>query len=177
MNGQTVKQVVIAGGGTAGWTVAAALAQQLGALLDITLVESEQIGTVGVGEATIPTIRSFHALLGIDEKEFMRTTEASFKLGIAFENWARQGDRYIHPFGDIGKSTWMGDFHQMWLMARDRGFGGSLDDYCFELKAAEAGKFAVSDKSSINYAYHLDAGLYAAFLRRKFESRGIKRIE
>ena len=177
MNGQTVKRVVIAGGGTAGWTVAAALAQQLGALLDITLVESEQIGTVGVGEATIPTIRSFHALLGIDEKEFMRTTEASFKLGIAFENWARQGDRYIHPFGDIGKSTWMGDFHQMWLMARDRGFGGSLDDYCFELKAAEAGKFAVSDKSNINYAYHLDAGLYAAYLRRKFESRGIKRIE
>ena len=177
MQSQSVKRVVIAGGGTAGWTVAAALAQQLGPLLDITLVESEQIGTVGVGEATIPTIRSFHALLGIDEREFMRTTEASFKLGIAFENWGQLGDRYIHPFGDIGKSTWMGDFHHMWLMARDRGFGGSLDDYCFELKAAEAGKFAVSEKSGINYAYHLDASLYAGFLRRRFEPKGVQRIE
>ena len=152
MQNQLVKRVVIAGGGTAGWTVASALAQQLGQLLDITLVESDEIGIVGVGEATIPTIRSFHALLGINEREFMRNTEASFKLGIAFENWARLGDRYIHPFGDIGKSTWMGDFHHMWLMAKDRGFGGSLDDYCYELKAAEAGKFAVSEKSPVNPA-------------------------
>ncbi len=177
MQSQTVKRVVIAGGGTAGWTVAAALVQQLGALLDITLVESDQIGTVGVGEATIPTIRSFHALLGIDEREFVRATQASFKLGIAFENWARLDDRYIHPFGDIGKSTWMGDFHNMWLMAKSRGFGGSLDDYCFELQAAKAGKFATSEASQINYAYHLDASLYSRFLRQKFEASGIKRIE
>ena len=93
MQDQTVKRVVIAGGGTAGWTVASALAAQLGALLEITLVESDEIGTVGVGEATIPTFRSFHALLGIDEREFMRATEASFKLGISFENWDRLGDR------------------------------------------------------------------------------------
>ena len=177
MHDQPVKRVVIAGGGTAGWTVAAALAQQLGSLLDITLVESDEIGTVGVGEATIPTFRSFHALLGIDEREFMRNTEASFKLGIAFENWGRQGDRYIHPFGDVGKSTWMSDFHHMWLMAKARGFGGSIDDYCFELQAAEAGKFAVTEKSPINYAYHLDATLYAAFLRKRFEAKGVKRIE
>jgi tryptophan 7-halogenase len=177
MQGQPVRRVVIAGGGTAGWTVAAALAQQLGPLLDITLVESDEIGTVGVGEATIPTIRTFHALLGVDEREFMRDTQASFKLGIAFENWARPGDRYIHAFGDIGKSTWMGDFHNMWLMAKAQGFGGELGDYCFELQAAEAGKMALSEKVPINYAFHLDASLYAGFLRRKFEAKGIKRVE
>ena len=177
MQSQSVKRVVIAGGGTAGWTAAAALVQQLGPLLDITLVESDEIGTVGVGEATIPTIRTFHALLGVDEREFMRATQASFKLGIAFENWGRPGDRYIHAFGDIGKSTWMGDFHNMWLMAKSRGFGGELGDYCFELQAARAGKFVLSEASQINYAYHFDASLYAAFLRQKFESRGVKRIE
>lgn len=177
MQGQSVKRVVIAGGGTAGWTAAAALVQQLGPLLDITLVESRDIGTVGVGEATIPTIRTFHALLGIDEREFMRATQATFKLGIAFENWGRPGDRYMHAFGDIGKSTWMGDFHNMWLMAKAAGFGGKLGDYCFELQAAEAGKFAISEGSQINYAYHFDASLYAGFLREKFEPAGIKRIE
>ena len=114
---QVVRRVVIAGGGTAGWTAAAALAQQLGPLLEIALVESDEIGTVGVGEATIPTIRTFHALLGLDEREFMSETQATFKLGIGFENWRQLGDRYIHAFGDIGKSTWMGDFHNMWLMA------------------------------------------------------------
>jgi tryptophan halogenase len=169
--------VVVAGGGTAGWTAAAALAKQLGSLLDITLVESDQIASFGVGEATIPTVRSFHALLGIDEREFMRATQATFKLGIAFENWARRGDRYIHPFGDVGKSTWMGDFHNMWLMAKAGGFGGELDDYCFELKAADAGKFALLDTIQINYAYHLDAGLYGRFLRQKFEDNGVRRVE
>ena len=145
VHGQSLTRVVIAGGGTAGWTAAAALAQQLGPLLDITLVESEEIGTVGVGEATIPTIRTFHTLLGLDEREFMRATQASFKLGIAFENWARAGDRYIHAFGDIGKTTWMGGFHNMWLMAKAAGFGGELGEYCVEYQAAEAGKFAISE--------------------------------
>lgn len=177
MQNQPVKRVVIAGGGTAGWTVASALAQQLGQLLDITLVESDEIGTVGVGEATIPPIRSFHALLGVDEREFMRATQATFKLGIAFENWTRSGDRYLHAFGEIGKTSWMGEFHNLWLMGKAGGYGGELGDYCFESQAAEAGKFAISKSPPINYAFHLDAGLYAGFLRRKFEPRGIRRVE
>ena len=174
---QTIKRVVIAGGGTAGWTAAAGLAQQLGPLLDITLVESEEIGTVGVGEATIPTIRSFHALLGLDEREFMRATQASFKLGIGFDDWARQGDRYIHAFGNIGKSTWMGGFHNMWLHAKAAGFGDEIGDYCLEYQASLAGKFGISEQAPINYAFHFDASLYARYLRSKYEPRGVKRIE
>ena len=103
MAAQQLRKVVIAGGGTSGWCAAAALAQQFGPLLDITLIESEEIGTVGVGEATFPTIRTFHKLLDIDEREFLRVTRGSIKLGISFENWARRGDRYIHSFGVIGK--------------------------------------------------------------------------
>lgn len=174
---QQVQKVVIAGGGTAGWIAAATLSSQLGKLLDITLVESDAIGTVGVGEATIPTHKAFHRLLGINEQEFMRATRASFKLGIAFENWGQLGDRYFHSFGQIGKSTWMGDFQHMWHHARSEGWGGDLDDYCFELQAAEAGRFATSDKATINYAYHLDASLYAKFLRDFSERKGAKRIE
>jgi tryptophan halogenase len=175
--GKPVKRVVIAGGGTAGWTAAAGLAQQLGPLLDITLVESDEIGTVGVGEATIPTIRSFHSLIGLDEKEFMRATQATFKLGISFENWGQQGDRYIHPFGDVGKSTWMADFHHVWLMAQAAGFGGPIGDYCLEHEAADAGKFALAKSPALNYAYHLDASGYAGLLRSKFEPRGVRRVE
>lgn len=177
MDGQVVRRVVIAGGGTAGWTVAAALAKQLGRLLEITLVESDAIGTVGVGESTIPTVRSFHSLLGLDEREFVCATQASFKLGIEFRDWARIGDRYFHSFGQIGRSTWMGDFHQMWLQARAEGFDGELGDYCFELQAAEAGRFATGEKVSLNYAYHLDATAYGKFLRRLSEPMGVKRIE
>ena len=177
MDGQTVKRVVIAGGGTAGWTVAAALARQLGRLLEITLVESDQIGTVGVGESTIPTARTFHQLLGIDEREFVCATQASFKLGIEFRDWARIGDRYFHSFGQIGRSTWMGDFQHMWLHARAQGFGGPLGDYCLELQAAEQGKFVTSEKGPLNYAYHLDATAYGQFLRRWSEPLGVSRIE
>ena len=177
MQGQAIKRVVIAGGGTAGWIAAAALARQLGPLLDITLVESDAIGTVGVGEATIPTHRTFHHLMGIDERDFMRATKATFKLGIAFENWAREGDRYIHSFGQIGKPTWMGDFHNIWLEARAAGLADDLSAYCFELQAAEAGKFATSDQARINYAYHLDATVYAAYLRKLAEGHGVRRVE
>lgn len=168
---------MITGGGTAGWVTAAALAQQFGQLLDLTLVESEEIGTVGVGEATFPSILAFHRLLDLDEREFMRAAKASFKLGISFENWGGLGDRYMHAFGTIGRSTWMGDFQHFWLAAREEGFGGELGDYCFERKAAEQGKFAFSDKMQINYAYHFDAGLYAAFLRARSEKQGVKRVE
>lgn len=174
---QTVRKVVIAGGGTAGWVTAAMLSSQLGRLLDITLIESDQIGTVGVGEATIPTHKTFHDFLKIDEREFMRATRASFKLGIAFEDWGRLGDRYIHSFGTIGPSNWMGDFQHMWLHAKSEGWGGALDDYCFELQAAEAGKFTTMKKGGLNHAYHLDASLYARFLRTYSEKRGVKRVE
>lgn len=172
-----VHKVVIAGGGTAGWVAAATLSSQIGSLLDITLVESDHIGTVGVGEATIPTHKAFHRLLGIDEQEFMRATRASFKLGIAFKDWGQLGDRYIHSFGTIGPSTWMGDFQHMWYQAQAEGFGGDLDDYCLELQAAEAGKFSKSENAKLNYAYHLDSSLYAKFLRRFSEARGVTRVE
>jgi len=171
-------RVVIAGGGTAGWLTAYSLVKRLGNLLEITLVESDQIGTVGVGEATIPTMRAFHQLVEIDEREFMRATQATFKLGIAFENWGAPGESYSHSFGVIGQSTWMAEFHQYWMEARANGFGGSLEDYCLELKAAKAGKFAVkAGNTPLNYAFHLDATAYAGFLRRKGESLGVQRIE
>jgi tryptophan halogenase len=171
------QRVVIAGGGTAGWIAAAALGTQLGPLIDITLIESEEIGTVGVGESTIPTAKSFHRLIGLDEQQFMRDTQSTFKLGILFEDWARIGDRYIHSFGTIGKSTWMAEFHHIWMAARAEGVAGDLGDYCFELQAAKACRFATSNESKLNYAYHLDAGRYARFLRGFVEGRGVKRIE
>jgi tryptophan halogenase len=174
---QKVKKVVIAGGGTSGWITAAALTEQLGELLDITLIESDEIGTVGVGEATFPTIRTFHKLLGLDEQEFLRATRGSIKLGISFENWARRGDRYIHSFGTIGKGSFIGDFHHFWLAAKADGFGGELEDYCFELQAAKAHKFFTSEMSKISYAYHFDASLYARYLRDRCEPTGVKRIE
>jgi len=174
---QIVKKVVIAGGGTAGWLAAAALVKQLGGLLDITLIESDEIGTIGVGESTIPTVRAFHSMLGIDEREFMRATQSSFKLGISFENWGAIGDRYFHSFGVLGKSTWMADFHHFWLQARAEGHAGALGDYCFELQAAVADKFATGENAQINYAYHLDATAYARFLRAMSEPDGVKRVE
>lgn len=177
MNNSNIKKVVIAGGGTAGWIAAAALSKQLGPLLQIELVESDAIGTVGVGEATIPTVCSFHALLGIDEAEFMRETQATFKLGIEFENWGERGDRYVHAFGQVGKSNWMGEFHQFWLHAKSLGFGGDIGDYCFETQALNSGKFSISEKPALNYAYHLDATRYAQFLRRFSEARGVVRTE
>jgi len=178
MAGGTEKpKVVIAGGGTAGWVTAAALSSQLGGLLDITLVESDQIGTVGVGEATIPTHRTFHSLIGADEVEFMRAARATFKLGIQFENWGALGDSYIHSFGQIGKAPWMVNFHHLWMQAKADGFESDLGDYCLELRAAEAGKFAISDKLNLNYAYHLDASLYAQFLRKHSERHGVRRVE
>ena len=177
MDQAPIRRVVIAGGGTAGWIAAAALAKLLGPLIEITLVESDEIGTIGVGESTIPTARTFHQLLGIDERAFLRDTRSTFKLGIAFENWAREGDRYIHSFGQIGRSTWMGDFHHFWLEARAEGWGGDLGDYCLELQAAQAGRFAIPEQGHINYAYHLDAGLYARFLRDFAEPLGARRVE
>lgn len=173
-----VRKVVIAGGGTAGWVTAAALSRQLGDMIDIQLVESDEIATVGVGEASIPTMPTFHRLLRIDEQEFMRASNATFKLGISFENWEALGQKYLHSFGETGKDTWVADFHHFWLRARELGFGGEFGDYCLELQAALADKFALSKGTGgLNYAYHLDAGLYAAFLRRISEAAGVTRTE
>jgi len=176
MNAKT--KVVVAGGGTAGWLTAFSLVTRLGKLLDITLVESDQIGTVGVGEATIPTMRTFHGLIGIDEKEFMAATQATFKLGIQFDNWGQQGDSFFHSFGEIGQRSWMAEFHEFWMEAKAQGFGGSLDEYCLELKAAKANKFSTMvGKKPVNFAYHMNATAYAAYLRQKSEKAGVKRIE
>ena len=171
-------RVVVAGGGTAGWLTAYNLVKRFNNSLEVTLVESEQIGTVGVGEATVPTILSFHQIFGIDEREFMKATQATFKLGIVFENWGAQGDRYAHSFGEMGQGNWLVEFHQYWLEAHANGFGGKLDDYCLELKAADAGKFAkMADKTPLTYAFHLNATAYAALLRQKSEALGVRRIE
>jgi tryptophan halogenase len=172
-----VRKVVIAGGGTAGWVTAMTLSSQFGKLLDITLVESEEIGTVGVGESTVPPIVSFHKLLGIDERNFMTECAATFKVGIWFENWARIGDQYIHPFGRHGQSTWVADFYHFWLHARSRGLKTPLGEYCYEWLAAMKNKFALRENPRINYAYHFDAALYARYLRKLSEPKGVRRIE
>nr|WP_295660595.1 tryptophan halogenase family protein [Polymorphobacter sp.] len=176
--GKRVERVVIAGGGTAGWVAAAALVKQLGPLISITLVESEEIGTIGVGESTIPTARAFHELLGIYEDAFMRAAQATFKLGISFENWGRDGARYFHPFGSVGRSTWMGDFQHFWLEARRQGLtNADYGEFSFEQNAALAGRFALEGKPQLAYAYHLDAGGYTRFLRSLAESAGVRRVE
>jgi tryptophan 7-halogenase len=178
-----VKKVVIVGGGTAGWMTAAMMAKQLGKKLDITLVESAAIGTIGVGEATIPPIQLFNNVLGLDENEFVKKTQATFKLGIEFQNWGQIGDRYMHTFGTIGKDVGMIQFYQYWLRARREGVATDLWDYSFNYQAAMAGKFARLDKvpdsplSGITYAFHFDAGLYAQFLSGLAKSFGVKRRE
>lgn len=177
MTGRAPTRVVIAGGGTAGWVAATALVRQLGGLVDVTLVESDEIGTVGVGESTIPTIRTFHDFIGVDEAAFVRATGATFKLGIAFEGWGQQGDAYFHPFGSVGRSTFVADFHHFWLEAKARGIGGDYGDYSLERAAALAGRFATDADRTLAYAYHLDATAYARFLRDIAEGAGCRRIE
>lgn len=178
MQTNEVKKVVIAGGGTAGWIAAAALSKQLGKLIEVVLVESEQIGTVGVGEATIPPMRTFHSLLGIDEQEFMRETQAVFKLAISFKNWGNIGEHYIHPFGSVtGQGSFLADFQHFWLYGKSKGINAEFGEYSLEVQAAKAHKFATSKNSSINYAYHLDATRYARYLRKFSEKLGAKRIE
>jgi tryptophan halogenase len=177
MSGWPLSRIVIAGGGTAGWMAAAALAKTLGRFANILLVESDAIGTIGVGESTIPPIRTFNNVLGIDEAEFMRTTQATFKLGIEFENWRRQGDRYFHSFGITGKDHWSAGFQHFWLNGLERGHDDPYDVYCLELMAAYAGKFAHLPDNALNYAYQLDSNLYAGFLRKMAERDGAVRQE
>lgn len=177
MQNNAIKKVVIAGGGTAGWVAAAALSKKLGELVDVVLVESEQIGTVGVGEATIPPMRTFHSLLGIDEQEFMRATEAVFKLGISFKNWGQVGDEYFHPFGTTGQSSFLADFQHFWLYGKSKGVDADFGEYNLETQAALTNKFALSKNDLISFAYHLDATRYAQYLRQFSEKLGAKRIE
>ena len=163
---------------------AAALSRVLAGLpTRITLIESEEIGTVGVGEATIPPIQIFNRMLGIDEAEFVRETRGSFKLGIQFVDWFRRGHGYFHPFGRFGHDFGAVPFHQQWLAARAAGDETPLGAYCLSDAAARRGRFALPARddrsvwSTYGYAYHFDAGLYAAFLRRRAEAAGVHRIE
>jgi tryptophan halogenase len=172
-----IKKVVIAGGGTAGWMAAAALSKLIGNNLEVSLIESDEIPTVGVGEATIPTLHIFHQLLGIGEQEFMAATNATFKLGISFENWRDVSKDYIHSFGFLGQGCWAAGFQHFWLKGRERGIASDIGDYVPEHLGAREGKFAVLAGQELNHAYHLDAGLYAKFLRKIAEKHRTKRIE
>jgi tryptophan halogenase len=180
---QQIKKVVILGGGTAGWISASLLVKVLGRVLDITLVESDDIGIVGVGEATIPPIINFNAALGLNEKAFLRETQGTIKLGIQFENWGKVGDRYMHAFGSIGKEFPFCSFHHFWLRSQQLGMGFNFWDFSLGYQASTQNKFGKLDRiegvnlPGLSYAYHFDAGLYAQCLRRFSENLGVKRIE
>jgi tryptophan 7-halogenase len=182
-NDRSIRSIIIVGGGSAGWMTAAALSSALNGNCAITLIESEEIGTVGVGEATIPPIRTFNEMLGIDERDFVKATQGSFKLGIEFVDWATLGHRYFHPFGPHGRQFDMVPQHQYWLKARAEGDTSNLDDHSMAWQMAKAGRFAPPSPdqrnvmSTFDYAYHFDAGLYARFLRSYSEQRGVTRIE
>jgi tryptophan halogenase len=173
----TIKKVVIAGGGTAGWMAAASLSKLIGNNLEISLIESDEIPTVGVGEATIPTLLFFNKMLGISEKDFMVATHGTFKLGIKFENWRDVGKDYLHAFGATGKNFWAAGFHNFWIKGRELGINHGFGDYCLERAAAEAGKFTHLPNNGLSYAYHLDATSYGQFLRKFSEKLGVRRIE
>lgn len=177
MNNKAIKNVVIAGGGTAGWMAAASLSKLLGKAINVTLVESDDIPTVGVGEATIPTLHIFHSLLGINEAEFMAATNATFKLGISFENWRDVNKDYIHSFGFLGQDCWACGFQHFWLKGLQKGMVSEIGDYCPEHLASREGRFAVLANQDLNHAYHLDAGLYAKFLQKIAFKHGCERIE
>ncbi|WP_293751464.1 tryptophan halogenase family protein [uncultured Paraglaciecola sp.] len=184
MANNNIKTIAIIGGGTAGWMTAAALSKMLlPENVTVKLVESEQIGTVGVGEATIPDIANFNLMLGINEQEFLIATKGTFKLGIEFRDWGKLGDKYFHPFGGHGVDMNGIDFHQYWLHSKQSGNTANLEDYSICSVAAKQAKFILPDNnpksvlSHLRYAYHFDATAYAAFLRKYAEQRGIIRIE
>ena len=181
---QRIRHVIIVGGGTAGWMTAAALSKYLESMdVSLILIESEQIGTVGVGEATIPALAKFNRALGLDEDEVLKTTQGTFKLGIEFSNWGEIGERYFHPFGRYGFDLEGIDFHHFWTYMNLKGSAHPLEDYCVSAKSAYGHKFirpnpehgAILNK--LEYAFHFDAVLYAAHLREFSEARGVGRHE
>lgn len=184
MEQANLKKILIVGGGTAGWMSAAVLLHTLGKQYQIQLIESDEISTVGVGEATIPSIIKFNELIGIDEDDFMRETQATFKLGIEFRNWGQQGDSYVHGFGSMGHNTGLVDFHHYWLKMHQAGQASRLDDYSINLLACQYNKFSRANPANpnsplahIRHAFHFDAGLYARYLRKYCENLGVRRTE
>ena len=184
MNEHSIRDIAILGGGTAGWMAAAALSRLLDSrTVRITLVESEEIGTVGVGEATIPPLIAYNNMLGIDEDEFVAATQGTFKLGIEFVDWGRPGERYFHPFGPHGQDLRGVQFHQLYLRERERRPLPDIAKWSMSAAAAALGRYgrpppdARLPLSQLAYAFHFDAGLYARFLRGHAERSGVRRIE
>ncbi len=178
-----IEQVVIVGGGTAGWLTAALLIKVLGKTINITLVESDAIGIIGVGEATIPPIVHFNNAIGIDEKTFIAETKATYKLGIEFEGWGDKNSKYMHAFGGIGKNFPFCDFYHFWVKSNKVGINSELGEFSLNYQAAKKNKFSKinaikgTNISGIEYAYHFDAGLYAKLLRKHAEKQGVVRVE
>ena len=183
MNDKAISKIVIVGGGTAGWMTAAPLAQRLGKTTQIELIESPDIGTVGVGEATLPTIRFYNHSLGIDEVDFVRKTQGTYKLGIEFQDWGHIGNRFFHGFGDFGPRIENRSPHHHWLRLRQMGDVPPFEDWSMSTIAARLNRFtppAGDQPAAMNaysYAYHFDTGLYAAYLRNYAMSRGVIRTE
>lgn len=183
MTDRRIRSIAVVGGGSAGWMAAAALGHMLCGDCEIHLIESEDIGTVGVGEATIPPIKLFNQQLGIDENDFLKASQGSFKLGIEFVNWARSGHRYFHPFGQFGADFDRIPLHQYWLRAHAQGDETPLQEYSMAWVAASHNKFDRPARdprlvqSTYDYAYHFDAGLYSRYLRGYSEQRGVQRHE
>lgn len=177
------KKLVILGGGTAGWMAAAAFAKFLkGSSSQITLIESDQIGTIGVGEATVPGIHQFNQFLGISELDFIKSTQATFKLGILFQDWYKVGENFFHPFAKYGAQIDGKDFFSLFHSLKKHRDVGSLEEFCLATQFARSGKFVQPDEEAaplarFNYAYHFDASLYARFLRQFAEGLGVARVE
>lgn len=184
MTDDAIKKLVIVGGGTAGWMAAASLAQAFEQCpLEITLVESTQIGTVGVGEATIPTIRRFYQRLGMSDREVMKATDATCKLGIEFQDWSALGQSFFHPFGLFGQKVRGLDFHHYWLRLRKAGLANEIGDYSLPVLLAREGKFSMpperpdSQLALFDWALHLDAAQFAALLKSYALSKGVTHID
>jgi tryptophan 7-halogenase len=182
-NDRSLRSIVVVGGGSAGWMCAASLSAAVRRDCRITLIESDEIGTVGVGEATIPPIRTFNQSLGLTEAQFLKATQGSLKLGIEFVNWGRPGQRYFHPFGPHGVAFDYAPLHQYWLAHRDAMQLPAIDEYSMAWQAAKLERFdrpqgaSNTVMASFDYAYHFDAGLYARHLRQMSEQRGVQRVE